>query len=82
MIVRLIEIIFGIYTFMLMARVLGSWFPQWQDHPIMRFLRHYTDPYLNLFRRFIPPIGVIDISPIIAFFSLQIIQYILVQIFR
>jgi YggT family protein len=82
MIVRLIEIVFGIYTLMLIARVLGSWFPDWQDHPVMRFLRHYTDPYLNLFRRFIPPIGAIDISPIIAFFALQIIEYILIQIFR
>jgi DNA (cytosine-5)-methyltransferase 1 len=40
----------------------------------MQFISFYTDPYLNLFRRFIPPLGMIDISPIIAFFALGFIE--------
>lgn len=59
---------------MLVVRVLSSWFPDYQDHPILRFVRFYTDPYLNLFRRFIPPLGMLDLSPIVAFFALQFIE--------
>jgi YggT family protein len=41
----------------------------------MRFVAFYTDPYLNLFRRFIPPIGgVLDLSPLLGFFALQIME--------
>ncbi|MFP5361814.1 MAG: YggT family protein [Thermoleophilia bacterium] len=37
------------------------------------FLRDVTEPYLGLFRRFIPPIGPIDVSPIVAILVLQIV---------
>lgn len=59
---------------MLVVRVLSSWFPDLQEHAILRFVRFYTDPYLNLFRRFIPPLGMMDLSPIVAFFALQFIE--------
>lgn len=72
--VYLINLAFKAYMIMLFARVLGSWFPQFQDHPIIRFLRKYTDPYLNFFRRFIPPIGMLDLSPMVAFFALIILE--------
>lgn len=72
---------FRIYTLMLLARVLSSWFAEIQDHPIVRFLAFYTDPYLNLFRRLIPPIGgVLDLSPIIAFIGLQILEVLIKNI--
>jgi YggT family protein len=47
----------------------------------MRFVRFYTDPYLNFFRRIIPPLGMLDVSPIVAFFSLQFIEIIVKNIF-
>ena len=40
----------------------------------MRFIAQYTDPYLNFFKSFIPPIGMIDISPIVAFLFLHVIE--------
>jgi len=40
---------------------------------VLGFLRDTVTPYLNLFRRFIPPIGPLDISPIVAIFALQIV---------
>jgi YggT family protein len=44
----------------------------------MHFVAFYTDPYLNLFRRLIPPIGgVLDLSPILAFFGLEILENII-----
>jgi YggT family protein len=64
------------YTLLLFARILGSWFPQFQSHPIARFIAFYADPYLNFFRKFIPPLGMLDLSPIVAFFALQFIELI------
>ena len=40
---------------------------------VLGFLRDVSEPYLGLFRRFIPPIGPIDISPIVAIFVLRIV---------
>ncbi len=69
---------FNIYYILLLVRVLGSWFPEFARSKFMHFVAFYTDPYLNLFRRFIPPIGgMLDISPIIAFIALRILQTIL-----
>lgn len=70
----LINLVFKVYTFMLLARILGSWLPQLNEYRIMQFIAYYTDPYLNFFRRFIPPLGMIDFSPIIAFICLGFIQ--------
>lgn len=77
MLILFVDAIFQVYMIMLFARILGSWFPELQKYRAMQFIAFYTDPYLNLFRRFIPPIGVIDISPIIAFLSLGVIEYII-----
>jgi YggT family protein len=71
---------FRIYTLMLITRVISSWFGEIQDHPIVRFIAFYTDPYLNLFRRLIPPLGALDISPIMAFFGLQILEVLIKNI--
>ncbi len=70
-----------VYSAMLFARIVISWFPEWQRYKIVKFLGKMTDPYLNIFRKAIPPLGgVLDISPILAFFSLQILEYILIRI--
>jgi uncharacterized protein YggT (Ycf19 family) len=42
--------------------------------PVLGFLRDVCEPYLGLFRRFIPPIGMFDFSPIIALFVLYIVR--------
>jgi uncharacterized protein YggT (Ycf19 family) len=46
------------------------------------FLRDVTEPYLGLFRRFIPPIGPVDVSPILAILLLQIVGGIVVNLIR
>lgn len=76
-----IHLLFLCYTILLFIRVIGSWFPAWQHHSFFRFIAHYTDPYLYLFRKVIPPIGgVLDISPIIAFVILQIVEKIIMAL--
>ncbi|CCO08764.1 YggT family protein [Desulforamulus hydrothermalis] len=69
-----LHVAFWVYEMMLLIRILLSWIPHNPYNPITRFLYETTDPYLNIFRRFIPPIGMIDISPIIAFLVLRMIQ--------
>ena len=61
-----------IYVVLMIFRVPLSWFPNinWYDPPFS-ILSQLTDPYLNLFRSIIPPLGGIDFSPMIAFFVLQ-----------
>ncbi|MCC3405972.1 MAG: YggT family protein [Microcoleus sp. PH2017_10_PVI_O_A] len=68
-----------IYLVLMIIRVLLSWFPNinWYDPPFS-ILSQLTDPYLNLFRSIIPPLGGIDFSPMIAFFVLQFGSQILI----
>jgi uncharacterized protein YggT (Ycf19 family) len=46
---------------------------------ILGFLRDVSEPYLRLFRRFIPPIGMIDLSPMIAIIVLYIVRSLIVS---
>ena len=59
----------SIYLVLLIIRVLLSWFPNinWLNPPFS-ILSQLTDPYLNIFRSIIPPLGGIDFSPILGFF--------------
>lgn len=78
-----INLLFTVYTFLLLIRVLGSWFPRFSGSTFMRFVAFYTDPYLRLFQRILPPLGgMIDLSPMLAFFALQILRGLLVAILR
>tara|TARA_B100002051_G_scaffold155385_1_gene146909 strand:- start:2643 stop:2984 length:342 start_codon:yes stop_codon:yes gene_type:complete len=67
-----------IYSFVLIVRVLLSWFPNldWSN-PILSTVSSITDPYLNAFRGLIPPIGGIDLSAILAFVALNVMQWLL-----
>jgi YggT family protein len=73
----MIDTVFFVYTVMLFVRIMGSWFPDFSQTRFMQFIAFYTDPYLNLFRKVIPPLGFLDISPIVAFFALQILENVL-----
>ncbi|MHC5597471.1 MAG: YggT family protein [Nostoc sp.] len=63
-----------IYTVLLIIRVLLTWFPNinWYNQPFTT-LSQITDPYLNLFRSIIPPLGGIDFSAMLAILLLQIV---------
>lgn len=77
MVIAFIDRIFLVYMIMLFVRILGSWVPELQSTRAMQFISYCTDPYLNLFRRIIPPLGMLDISPIFAFLSLNVIEYLM-----
>ena len=74
MIFYLVRLVFNIYFILLLIRLLGSWIPSIAHSKFMRFVSFYTDPYLNVFRKIIPPIGGLDLSPILALFVLSGIE--------
>ncbi len=65
----------GIYLFLLFIRVMLTWFPNIDmSNPILLNLSAITDPYLNFFRGIIPPLGGLDLSPILGFILLNVLQ--------
>jgi YggT family protein len=54
-------------------------YSRWSD-AILRFLRDVSEPYLGLFRRFIPTVGMFDFSPIVAIFVLYILRAVITSL--
>jgi YggT family protein len=67
-----------LYSTLLFIRIILSWVPSldWYRQP-QRFLKDVTDPALNLARRVIPPLGMLDLSPIVVFLALSILRSVL-----
>jgi YggT family protein len=53
-------------------------YSRWSD-AVLNFLRDVVDPYLRIFRRFIPPIGMFDLSPMVAIIVLYFVRTIVVN---
>ncbi|MCZ0703352.1 YggT family protein [Natronobacillus azotifigens] len=67
-IIRLAEL----YSVAIIIYILMSWFPGSRDSSIGRFLAGIVEPYLEPFRSIIPPIGMIDISALVAIITLRL----------
>lgn len=72
-----------LYLILIIIRILLSWFQgaEWASN-IISFLAPVTDPYLNIFRSIIPPLGGIDFSAILAILVLQFIPDLLYGLLR
>ncbi|MGN7470012.1 YggT family protein [Brevibacillus sp. SAFN-007a] len=66
---------FTVYQYMIIAYILMSWVPQMRATGIGQLLERLVEPYLAPFRRVIPTLGFIDISPIVALIALRFAQY-------
>ncbi|MDD5424032.1 MAG: YggT family protein [Candidatus Omnitrophica bacterium] len=71
---RLIEIFLQMWCFMIILRAFISWVNPDPFHPLVQFLNRMTDPVLAPFRKFMPPLGPIDISPMIAVILIYSVQ--------
>ncbi|MCC7197246.1 YggT family protein [Candidatus Peregrinibacteria bacterium] len=69
-----INIFAEIMNFALLARVILSWLPQAAHSKPAQIIKDVTDPFLKPLKRAIPPVGMMDISPIVAFFLIEIIR--------
>ena len=66
---------FYVFLLLIFVRCLLTWFPfvNWEN-PVIKVLRLATDGYLNWFRKFIPPLGQFDLSPMVAGFALILLR--------
>ena len=82
--------LFIVYVILIFARIVISFIPRMPYRPWLRsvldFITETTDPYLNFFRRFLPPIGgggfALDLSPMIGLIVLFVAQAIVVGLIR
>ncbi|MFC0558685.1 YggT family protein [Halalkalibacter alkalisediminis] len=61
-----------IYSFFIIGYILMSWFPNARESSIGQFIGRIVEPYLEPFRKFVPPLGMIDLSPIVAIIVLRL----------
>ena len=81
---RIVNQLFDFYFVIIILRIFLSWIRSidWEVQPY-RALSAITDPFLNIFRGILPPIGGMDFSPVIAIILLKILQGLIVgQLFR
>jgi YggT family protein len=85
-----VQAIFYVYTLLIIAYILSSLFfafggrvpyARWSS-ALLGFLRDVCEPYLSIFRRFIPPLGPLDLSPIIGIVLLNIVGSVLANLIR
>jgi YggT family protein len=78
-----VNVFLWVYILLLFAYILTSWvrlpYRPWLNR-VQRFLYDVCDPYLRLFRRFLPPLGPLDLSPMVAIIVLYIVQNVLVSL--
>lgn len=81
-----VSALFLVYIILILLNVLSSWIPRMPYNRALRatldFIKETTDPYLNLFRRFLPPIGgggfALDLSPMLGVIALFILRAVIV----
>ncbi|CAM3086253.1 YggT family protein [Filibacter tadaridae] len=71
-----------IYSVVLIIYILMSWIPSTRETKFGKLIEKIAEPYLGFFRKFIPPLGMIDISPIVALFALSLISKGILEVFR
>jgi YggT family protein len=77
-----IRILFDLLSFLIIVRVLMSWFPQRPHNSFFDFIIDVTNPVMDLAKKITPPLGMIDISPIIALFALDLLKMIILALFN
>lgn len=75
-----IDNLFRVYQLLLLVRILCSWFPVDRRQTWYQYLYRATEPVLAPFRRLIGPVGMFDISPIAAFFALDVFRLMVLRV--
>jgi YggT family protein len=76
-----VSIFTNVYVLLVFVYVLTSWIRlPYSLSPIQRFLYDVCEPFLRMFRRILPPLGPLDLSPIVAVFTLFLIQRVVINL--
>ena len=76
-IVELADGLLTIYKYILLASVIISWVNADPYNPIVNFIYRVTDPLLRRIRRYMPDTGMLDLSPLVAFALIYVVQIVL-----
>jgi len=74
---RLINVVFTLYSLAIIIRSFLSWFRISHYHPVARFLIQITEPLLAPLRRYIPPTRGLDFTPMVALIILWLVERLL-----
>ncbi len=75
----LIGFAFGAYFYIVIGRVIISWVNADPYNPVVKFLVQATEPVLEKIRRYVPPMGGLDLSPLLLILALRFSQFYIVQ---
>ena len=82
---RFVQAFVYVYVLLILAYILTSWirlpYSPWLNR-VQRFLYDVCEPYLRIFRRVIPPLGPLDLSPMVAVIALMVALSLLRQVFE
>lgn len=81
-ILQLLLLGFTVYSWALIIYILMSWFPGARESSFGLLLTKICEPYLEVFRRFIPPLGMFDLSPIVGILVLNLARSGLITFFQ
>jgi len=78
-----VNVFITVYTLVILAYIVTSWlrlpYSPWLNR-IQRFLYDVSEPYLRLFRRMLPSMGPLDLSPMVGIVALIIFRVVLFRI--
>ncbi len=78
--IRVIAALASIIFFAAIVSIISSWIAPFSQHPLLLLVRQISDPAMAPFRKIIPPLGGLDLSPIFLFLSLSILQQVIVSL--
>jgi YggT family protein len=84
---KYVQALFFVYVLLILAYILTNllfafgWRPGYSRgvNAVLGFLKDVSEPYLRIFRKFIKPIGMFDLSPMIAIFVLLVLESLVVR---
>ena len=75
-----VNILAQVLNIAILARVLLSWIPLDRNNALVRIVYEITEPILGPIRRVLPPLGGLDLSPIVALILIQVVQRVLLTL--
>lgn len=77
-VISLLLLLLQLYSFVLLARVLMSWFPNLdRSNPIVQLIFDITEPVLRPVREMLPPVSGLDLSPLVVFLGISVLMQVL-----